>query len=51
MWICLTDGFLSIVEDLYTSGKLLVRARDEQTISNVFGLNYSTQRVLHKLIQ
>ena len=37
MWICLNNAFLSIVEDLDNSNRLLIRARRREHIVNVFG--------------
>jgi hypothetical protein len=34
MWICLSDGFLSIVEDTKKPGNLLVRARKRKHLQN-----------------
>ena len=39
MWVCLNDGFLSIVEDIEGSSKLMVRSRTRRAITNVFGDN------------
>ena len=36
MWIMLSGGFLSIVDNSYTKGELLVRARREGDIEKVF---------------
>jgi hypothetical protein len=37
MWICLSDGFLSIVVDTNDSTRLLVRARRKEHLVIVFG--------------
>jgi hypothetical protein len=37
MWICLRDGFLSIVVDKNDPTRLLVRARRKEHLVNVFG--------------
>lgn len=37
MWLCLNNGFLSIVEDKNNKEYLMVRARDRDSITNVFG--------------
>jgi hypothetical protein len=36
MWICLNNAFFSIIEDVDNPKNLLVRARDENSIENVF---------------
>lgn len=37
MWVCLNDGFLSIVEDFNDSSKLIVRSRTRRALANAFG--------------
>jgi len=37
MWVFLNDAFLSIVQDMDDPDRLLVRARHEQDVENVFG--------------
>lgn len=43
MWLCLNDGFLSVVEDFHNPQNLLVRARDATSIPNIFGAEYSVE--------
>lgn len=37
MWVCLNNAFFSIVKDNFNKNNLLVRARDAESIPNVFG--------------
>lgn len=39
MWLCLNNGFLSVVQDFHHPNNLLVRARDFESIKNIFGEN------------
>ena len=39
MWICMSDGFLSLVVDKNASTRLLVRAGRKEHLVNVFGKN------------
>ena len=39
MWICMSDGFLSLVVDKNDSTRLLVRAGRKEHLVNVFGKN------------
>jgi hypothetical protein len=39
MWVCLNDGFLSVVTDKTDSSRLLVRARRKVDLVNVVGPN------------
>ena len=37
MWLCLNDGFLSVVSDIRDSSRLMVRARRKEALTNIFG--------------
>lgn len=37
MWIAMTDGFVSVVEDSENSSRLVVRARKKHHLTNFFG--------------
>jgi hypothetical protein len=42
MWICLNDGFLSVVADKNDRNMLMVRARRKIDLTNIFGSNCET---------
>lgn len=37
MWLCLNDGFLSVVADTNSAAGLMVRARRKRDLMNIFG--------------
>jgi len=49
MWIFYKSGFLSIVEDQFTKGKLLVRARVEEDMENFVFLLDEICGTTHKI--
>lgn len=40
MWLCLNDGFVSVVQYKDDSTKLLVRSRKRRDLENVVGVNH-----------
>ena len=36
MWVCLREGFISVVQDRYQPDRLMVRARNEQHLRTLF---------------
>ena len=45
MWLCLNDGFVSVVQDYHNPERLLVRARDASSIPRIFGSEYAVSDV------